>query len=44
MKATKFKHTYKCKGQIIIYKKEPTENGQYGFEYFEIKNLILTDR
>ena len=44
MKATKFKHTYKCKGQISIYKKETPENGQYAFEYFEIKNIILTDQ
>ena len=43
MKATKFKHTYKRKGQISIYKKETPENGQYAFEYFEIKNIILTE-
>ena len=43
MKATKFKHTYKCKGQISIYKKETPENRPYAFEYFEIKNIIQTD-
>ena len=43
MKAEKFKNTYKCLGSISIYKKETVENKPYAFEYFEIKNIILTD-
>tara|TARA_A100001515_G_scaffold114398_1_gene95823 strand:- start:297 stop:554 length:258 start_codon:yes stop_codon:yes gene_type:complete len=43
MKASKFKNTYKCSGSISIYKKETQENRPYAFEYFEIKNIILTD-
>ena len=43
MKAEKFKNTYKCSGSISIYKKETAENKPYAFEYFEIKNIILTN-
>ena len=43
MKAEKFKNTYKCLGSISIYKKETVENKPYAFEYFEIKNIILTE-
>mgnify|MGYP003131242345 CR=1 FL=1 len=43
MKPTKFNNTFKCSGNISIYKKETPENGKYAFEYFEIKNIILTD-